>query len=148
MTGQPDQCRTCGLTFRPYGTNVADYPGTARKGGKGQCTMCRGRALQVERMKTCVLCDKQMRPKWMPEEDWPDTNAHASRGVCLLCYHRERRAEARLKAGTVAPVSKALLELGEEIEFLLSTGDDRDTLYRNTGIAKMAVEYAMNALKI
>lgn len=99
-------------------------------------------------MKTCVLCDKQMRPKWMPEEDWPDTNAYASRGVCLLCYHRERRAEARLKAGTVAPVSKALLELGEEIEFLLSTGDDRDTLYRNTGIAKMAVEYAMNALKI
>ena len=107
MTGPSNQCRTCGLTFRPYGTNVADYPGTARKGGKGQCTLCRDRALQVERMKSCALCDKQMRPKWMSEDDWPDTNAHASKGVCLLCYHRERRAAARLKAGTVAPVSKA-----------------------------------------
>lgn len=53
-----------------------------------------------------------------------------------------------MKAGEVVPLTKALRELGEEIEFLLSTGDDRDTLYRNTGIAKMAVEYAMNALKI
>lgn len=148
MTGPHKECRTCAVEFRPHGTNKDQYPGTARHAGKGQCPTCRTRQLTAERMKPCSLCDVPMRPRNTLLEEWPDTNEHVSRGVCMVCYHRERRAAARLKAGTVVPMTKALLELGEEIEFLLSTGDDRNTLYRNTGIAKMAVEYAMKVLKI
>ena len=148
MTGRHDRCVTCAVEFRPHGTNKDQYPGTARHAGKGQCPTCRTRQLQGERMKPCALCDVQMRPKGTLEEEWPGTNEHASRGVCLLCYHRERRAAARAKAGTPIQETKQTQNIREEIEFLLSTGDDRDTLYRNTGIAKMAVEYVMNVLKI
>ena len=150
MTGPRRHCSSCTAALRPKGSLVADYPNTVIHAGLGLCQPCRIRQQQAENMPTCALCDIQMRPKWMPKDDWPGTNAHLAKGVCMLCYHKERRAKAKNSAvkvtGPTIPV--ALRDLGEEIEFLLSIGDDRNTLYRNAGVSKMAVEYAMKALKI
>lgn len=89
-----------------------------------------------------------MRPKGTLESEWPETNAHASKGVCLLCYHQQRRLAARAKAGIPVQETKQAQYLREEIEFLLETGDTKESLYRNTEIARMAIEYVFKALKI
>lgn len=148
MTGTHKICVTCGVPVRPYGTTKEDYPGTVRHGRRGQCANCRTRELQAERMKPCALCDVQMRPKGSLLSDWPGTNSHAARGVCTVCNDKQRRAAARAKAGTPAPETKQVQYLREEIEFLLETGDTKESLYRNTEIARMAIEYVFKALKI
>lgn len=148
MTGPHENCVTCAVKLRPYGTTRDDYPGTVRHAGKGQCPTCRTQQLQAERMKPCALCDVQMRPKGTLESEWPGTNAHASRGVCLLCYHQQRRAAARAKAGVPAQETKQTQYLREEIEFLLETGDSVSDLSRYTEIVRMSIEYVVKALKI
>lgn len=84
----------------------------------------------------CITCEAPLRPGKTSEQDWPGTVPHKGRGLCSKCYYLERRDKA------------PNIELREEIEFLLETGDTKESLYRNTEIARMAIEYVFKALKI
>ena len=39
-----DNCVGCGTRFRPYGTTIADYPGTVLNHSGGHCSTCKRRA--------------------------------------------------------------------------------------------------------
>lgn len=40
----PDNCVGCDTRFRPYGTTIADYPGTVLNHSGGHCSTCKRRA--------------------------------------------------------------------------------------------------------
>ena len=40
----PDNCVGCGTRFRPYGTNIIEYPGTVLNHSGGHCSTCKRRA--------------------------------------------------------------------------------------------------------
>lgn len=44
QTKAPDACLSCDTPFRPYGTTIADYPGTVLNHSGGHCSTCKRRA--------------------------------------------------------------------------------------------------------
>lgn len=85
----------------------------------------------------CVDCEKRLRPKTRPESEFPGSVPHKGKGRCTACYER-----VRVRTKRVDPIHV----LKEEIDFMLSSGDSLDSLHRNPGIAKMAVEFVLKKM--
>lgn len=81
----------------------------------------------------CLRCSIPLRPKRRSEAEFPGSLPHLGRGLCQKCYFQERR-------------SVNSDSLREEIDFMLSSGDSLDSLHRNPGIAKMAVEFVLKKM--
>lgn len=81
----------------------------------------------------CLRCSIPLRPKSRSEAQMPGTRPHLGRGLCRRCYDLDRRGRNHDS-------------LRDEIDFMLSSGDSLDSLHRNPGIAKMAVEFVLKKM--
>lgn len=82
---------------------------------------------------SCEQCGRTLRSRKTRSADAPGTIEYAARGLCRTCYQNPSRE-------FIDPGLK------EEIEFMLSVGENKDSLHRNPGIAKMAVEFVLKKM--
>lgn len=84
------ECTKCGHALRPYGTRVAQYPGTReQRTASGLCKVCEGgSAKQKPGTRThCSVCSRRLRGWGVPAADDPTGVQRGDARRCVGCKY-------------------------------------------------------------